>query len=107
MEEANAANNVGNFLLGAGGLGGLLWALYERVARLRVERAASNADIAASGGETAVYKMLTERMASLETEVRALREQLSAERELNYRHQLDLLQMRKACIEAGIPLPER
>lgn len=106
MEEANVANGVGNFLLGAGGLGGMIWAIYERVLRLRVERADHSADIAASGGETAVYKMLTERLESLEGEVKKLRDQLVLERETNFQHQLNLLAMRKACIEAGITLPE-
>lgn len=102
MEESN----ISNFVLGAGGLGGILWAVYERITRMKVERASNGADIAASTGETRVYQMLTERLASVEAEVSFLREQLAAEREVNYRHQLELLQMRKACIEAGIPLPE-
>ena len=106
MEEANVANGVGNFLLGAGGLGGILWAIYERVLRLRVERADHSADIAASGGETAVYTMLKERLESLESEVKSLRIELVQERETNFQHQLNLLALRKACLEAGITLPE-
>lgn len=106
MEETNVASNAANFLLGAGGLGGIIWAIYERMVRLKVERADHTADIAASGGETAVYRMLTERLESLESEVRSLREQLASEREMNYNHQLNLLALRKACIEAGITLPE-
>lgn len=106
MEEANVANGVGNFLLGAGGLGGILWAIYERVVRLRVERADHSADIAASGGETAVYTMLKERLESLESEVKSLRQELAKERETNFQHQANLVALRKACIEAGIQLPE-
>ena len=81
MEEANVANGVGTFLLGAGGLGGIIWAIYEKFMRHKLQEANLDSGVAVANANEALFTMLTQRMTKLEEEVKQVKKELDRERE--------------------------
>lgn len=77
--------NVGNTILGASGVGGIVWAIYERVRRLRIEGAQGSSDVAEARANETLFNMLTKRLGDLESEVKDLRRELNREREYTQR----------------------
>lgn len=85
MIDNEAGGPILNYLLGAGGLGGILWALYERISRQRVENAQGGSDVAEARANETLFNMLTKRLGDLESEVKDLRKELNREREYTQR----------------------
>lgn len=81
MEEANVASGVGNFLLGAGGVGGILWAVYEKWMRHKLQDANTDSGVAVANANEALFTMLTQRLTAVEEEVKQLKTALERERE--------------------------
>lgn len=68
---------TGGVLGAVGGVAAGLWAWFERAKR---SSAAASADIAQSHAEESIYRMMTERLTALETDVGRLRDELAQER---------------------------
>lgn len=85
-------------LLGVLGGGGILWAVYEKWTRHKVETASSDSNVSESRANEALFNMLTNRLEALETEVRLLRIELNKERD--YTRVLV-----NAMVQAGITPP--
>ena len=81
MEEASVANGVGNFLLGAGGVGGILWAVYEKWMRHKLQEANTDSGVAVANANEALFTMLTQRLTAVEEEVKQVKRDLDRERE--------------------------
>ena len=81
MEEASVANGVGNFLLGGLGLGGILWAVYEKFMRHKLQDANVDSGVAVANANEALFTMLTQRLTAVEEEVKQLKTALERERE--------------------------
>lgn len=79
MEDQGA--NVGNIILGTAGVGGMIWAVYEKFMRHKVESANADSNVSMATANEALFNMLTQRLESLEAEVRQLRAELNKERE--------------------------
>lgn len=73
--------NVQNILLGLGAIGGVVWAVYEKLTRHRVESANADSGVAMATANEALFNMLTNRLEALEAEVKQLRQELNKERE--------------------------
>lgn len=79
MEEAGGM--LGDIALGTAGVGGILWAVYERFIRHRVERANADSEVAVLTANETLFTMLTQRLSTVEEEVKHLRRELDKERE--------------------------
>lgn len=86
IETQVPSSGILNYVLGAGGLGGILWAIYERIARMKVERSEASSSVAENTANETLFNMLTKRLTDLEEEVKRLRRDLDRERE--YTHTL-------------------
>lgn len=87
-----------DIILGGLGVGGLLWAAYEKFMRYRVENANSDSNVAVANANEVLFGMLTSRLESLENQVKQLSIDLGKERE--YTRALV-----GAMMTAGIPIP--
>lgn len=81
MWTGENGNDALNYVLGVSGVGGMIWAIYERLNRLRVEQAQNNSSVAESNANVTLFNMLTQRLNSVEEEVRRLNKELIRERE--------------------------
>ena len=79
--DVDTGANVSDILLGGAGLGGIIWAVYEKWMRHKVETASSNSNVSESRANEALFNMLTNRLEALEAEVKQLRQELNKERE--------------------------
>lgn len=70
-----------NVILGAGGIGAVIWAVAERMLRLRQDRADRDSGISEARANQTLFNMLKERLETLEKEVRSLRAELDRERD--------------------------
>lgn len=80
MEEL-ADSGMIQTILGVGGIGGILWALYERFNRMNLDKAQAQSGTAEANANRTLFNMLTKRLNSLEAEVDRLRRGLTRERE--------------------------
>lgn len=101
MIEAVTENSSGvmNFVLGTGGVGAVIWAVAERMLRLRQDRAETGSAVAESRANEALFTMLTNRLVAVEAEVNLLRKELDREREYT-RTLVGLM------ANAGVPIPQ-
>lgn len=79
MEETGG--NLQDILLGLGTSGAVIWAVYEKWMRHKVQSANTDSNVAMAGANEALFTMLTRRLTSLEEEVKVLRAELARERE--------------------------
>lgn len=77
----NTGGNIGDILLGMGAAGGFIWAAYEKWMRHKLQDANVDSGVAVANANEALFSMLTQRLTSLEEEVKQLRTELSKERE--------------------------
>ena len=70
-----------SIIFGGAGLGGIIWALYERIKRQKLESANIDSGVAVANANEALFTMLTTRLTTLEEEVKLLRSNLDKERE--------------------------
>ena len=86
MLPDTGGSNLQDVLLGMGGLGAILWAVYEKWMRHKLQEANTDSGVAVANANEALFNMLTQRMTVLEEEVRQVKKELDRERE--YTHTL-------------------
>ena len=72
---------IGDIALGGLGLGGILWAVYEKFMRHKLQDANVDSGVAVANANEALFTMLTQRMTALEEEVKQVKKELDRERE--------------------------
>ena len=72
---------IGDIALGGLGLGGILWAVYEKFMRHKLQDANVDSGVAVANANEALFNMLTQRMTKLEEEVKQVKKELDRERE--------------------------
>lgn len=96
--EPEGGMAISDLLLGGAGVGGIIWAVYEKFMRYKVETANSDSNVAVANANEALFNMLTNRLEALETEVKRLSSEVQKEREYNR-------VLVGAMMTAGIPVP--
>ena len=71
----------GDVVLGVAGVGGILWAIYEKFMRHKLQEANLDSGVAVANANEALFNMLTQRMTVLEEEVKQVKRDLDRERE--------------------------
>ena len=71
----------GDVVLGVAGVGGILWAIYEKFMRHKLQEANTDSGVAVANANEALFNMLTQRMTVLEEEVKQVKRDLERERE--------------------------
>ena len=79
--DVDTGANVSDILLGGAGLGGIIWALYEKWMRHKLQDANIDSGVAVANANEALFTMLTQRMTALEEEVKQVKKELDRERE--------------------------
>ena len=74
-------SNLQDILLGMGGVGAILWAVYEKWMRHKLQDANTDSGVAVANANEALFNMLTQRMTALEEEVKQVKKELDRERE--------------------------
>lgn len=98
MDEVTGGASSSDMVLGAAGVGGIIWAIYEKFMRYKVESANSDSNVAVANANEALFNMLTNRLEALEAEVKRLSGEITKEREYNR-------VLVGAMMTAGIPVP--
>ena len=81
MLPDTGGSNLQDILLGMGGLGAILWAVYEKWMRHKLQDANTDSGVAVANANEALFTMLTQRMTVLEEEVKQVKKDLERERE--------------------------
>ena len=81
MVPDTGGSNLQDVLLGMGGLGAILWAVYEKWMRHKLQDANTDSGVAVANANEALFNMLTQRMTALEEEVKQVKKELDRERE--------------------------
>ena len=81
MIPDTGGSNLQDILLGMGGLGAILWAVYEKWMRHKLQDANTDSGVAVANANEALFNMLTQRMTALEEEVKQVKKELDRERE--------------------------
>ena len=81
MVSDTGGSNLQDILLGMGGLGAILWAVYEKWMRHKLQDANTDSGVAVANANEALFNMLTQRMTALEEEVKLVKKELDRERE--------------------------
>ena len=81
MLPDTGGSNLQDILLGMGGLGAILWAVYEKWMRHKLQDANTDSGVAVANANEALFTMLTQRMTALEEEVKQVKKELDRERE--------------------------
>lgn len=71
----------GDFIMGGLGLGGIIWAAYEKFMRHKLQDANVDSGVAVANANEALFNMLTTRLTALEAEVERMKKELDRERE--------------------------
>ena len=71
----------GDVVLGVAGVGGILWAIYEKFMRHKLQEANLDSGVAVANANEALFNMLTQRLTAVEEEVKQLKTALERERE--------------------------
>ena len=79
--DVDTGANVSDILLGGAGLGGIIWALYEKWMRHKLQDANIDSGVAVANANEALFTMLTQRLTTLEEEVKQVKKDLERERE--------------------------
>ena len=104
-QTAQAPSLLNNILLGAGALGAALWGLYERVVRMRVEKANNGASVAMAEGQETLFALMRQRLEALEAEVGKLRDELAIERGHRRDTEEYVFELQDLMRGKGIPVP--
>ena len=79
--DVDTGANVSDILLGGAGLGGIIWALYEKWMRHKLQDANIDSGVAVANANEALFNMLTQRLTALEEGVKQVKKELDRERE--------------------------
>lgn len=100
---------IGGALAAVGAVATGAWAWWANKkkadAQNRAAVAESNADATVADAQATIYKLLTERVVTLETEMRAVREELSTERRHSRKLELHILKLENLMRTAGMEPP--
>lgn len=96
---------LGNILLGIATLGaGLGWAR-EKWIKTKVESANADAAVAVAGSQETMFNMMNNRLATLEEDLRGVRQELAVERAHSRRMELHIFKLESMMRKAGIEPP--
>ena len=97
-------------ILTAGTAAGGAWAWWLKHKRnqadTRADVSESNAQGAVADAQQAVYRLMQDRLTTLEADMRAVREELSVERKRNRELELQVFMLESVLLKAGIKLPD-
>lgn len=105
MVEHPQPTTLSNILLGTGALGGILWAVYEKLMRYRVEKASNGASVAMAEGQETLFSLMSQRLALLEREVSSMREELDKERDKRRLMEEYVFRLQDAMRAHNVPVP--
>jgi|SRR5688572_20486041 len=88
-----------------GAIGTLAAGIWAWVERSRRSSAAASADIAQSHAEESIYRMMTERLTALETDVGRLRDELAQERSHSRALERHIFRLEMLMRQAGMEPP--
>ena len=77
-----------NILMGTGGVGLIIWGVWERWQRSKIQKAGTDANVAVNIAQEQMFTLMTARLTALETDYSKLREELAEERK--HSRQLDI-----------------
>lgn len=97
--------NPQDAMLGLGAAGGILWAVYERWTRLKVETASYSAQVAGLDGQETVYSMLKDRLEALERELQTVRSEIAVERAHSRKLEIHIFKLESLMRKAGLEPP--
>ena len=97
--------NPQDAMLGLGAAGGILWAVYERWTRLKVETASYSAQVAGLEGQETVYSMLKDRLEALERELQTVRSEIAVERAHSRKLEIHIFKLESLMRKAGLEPP--
>ena len=92
-------------ILGIAGAGGFIWAAWERWIKNKTLTASSDAHVAVSEAQQAVYNMMTNRLEALEKEMRDVRAELSAERAHSRKLEIHVFRLESIMRKGGLEPP--
>lgn len=100
---------LGGSLAAIGAVATGIWAWWngkkKTEAQNRAAVAESNADATVADAQLTIYKLLTERVVTLESEMRSVREELSTERRHSRKLELHILKLENLMRTAGMEPP--
>lgn len=105
-QATQAPGLINNIMLGAGAVGLSLWGLYERIVRLRVEKASNGAEVAVAAGQEVLFNLMSQRLAAVEAELVQIRSELNMERERSRDTELYVFQLQDVMRAKGLDVPE-
>lgn len=77
-----------NIFLGAGALGGILWAVWERWQKAKMQSASVDAAVSINTAQEQMFTLMTARLTAIENDYNRLRDELTEERK--YSRMLDV-----------------
>lgn len=105
-QATQAPDLINNIMLGVGAVGLSLWGVYERIVRLRVEKASNGAQVAVSEGQEILFNLMSQRLSVVEVELAQIRAELSTEREHRRDTELYVFQLQDLMRVKGLDVPE-
>lgn len=100
---------IGGSLAAIGAVATGIWAWWvkrgEAAAKARASVAESNAEATVADAQATVYRLLSDRLATLETEVRELRAELSSERQHSRKLEVHIFRLETLMRTAGMEPP--
>lgn len=105
MADVSGGTTAQDILLGAGAFGGILWAVWERWLRSRVDSANTDAAVAVAGSQETMFTMLTNRLETLEKDLQGVRQELSVERAHSRRMEIHIFKLESMMRKSGIEPP--
>lgn len=95
----------GNILLGLAALGTAAGWAREKFIKTRVESANADAQVAVAGAQESMFTMLTNRLESLEGDLRVVREELTVERGHSRRMEIHIFKLESMMRAANMTPP--
>lgn len=92
-------------MLGGIAISGAAWAVWERWLKGRVDNANTSVAVTVAEGAQTVYKMMEERLTTLEKDVQGVRVELSQERTRSRKLELHIFKLEALMRVAGIDPP--
>ena len=112
MVESINPGAMQNILLGVAALGGVLWGVWERVQKARLQKAGTDASVAVSTAQEQMFTLMTARLTALETDYSKLRDELAEERKHSrlldiklQQYQIHVIRLEAEMREAGLKPP--
>lgn len=95
----------GNILLGIAAAGSAIGWVREKFIKTRIESANADAQVAVLGSQESLFNILTTRLESVETDLKAVRSELATERAHSRRMEVHIFKLESIMREAGLTPP--